>query len=69
MEPRKILGIPSWRTVFLAAICAAAFPLLSALASLDAEVLKDPAPWFVSIGVGALRGFAGSLLYALWGPR
>lgn len=70
MEPnRSAFGIPSWRTVALAAVCAAAFPVIEALAGFDAAVLKDPEPWLTGIGVGAVRGFAGSLLYAMWGPR
>lgn len=69
MTDRPIIGIPSWRTVLLAAVAAAAFPLLEALANFDPTVLEDPQTWLIGLGVGVIRGFAGSLLYALWGPR
>ena len=70
MQPsRSIVGVPSWRTVVLAAVAAAALPVMEALYNFDPMVLSDPQPWLIGIGVGAVRAFAGSLLYAVWEPR
>lgn len=68
-QSRSVIGIPSWRTVLLAAVVAAALPVAEALATFDVAILANPEPWLTGLAVGALRAFAGSLLYAVWGPR